>query len=619
LKRSDEQINVIQAAPSQKTLVNSGPGTGKTDVACARVAWLVDEYGVNPNNIVVISFTRAAVAEFRNRLFTYAKENSAIDSVRITTLDSFASKLRAGFEKSASAVKSYDNAIALAIKEIDQNKELRDYLQGIEHLVIDEAQDVVGVRAILLAEVIAELSQEAGVSVFSDDAQAIYGFATDDSENYEGPSETLPELIREHLEFVELELTQIYRTSDKKLIELFTRGRNIALADLPGLENYDSMREVVSAAAHSAIDSPAYDKTYEKFETKNTFMLFRRRGEALEASSFMNDEPRRLRLQGQPTYLKPWLAKMFWDWKDTTMVKSVFVKRSVERGLELADEHWAALERIAGSDHDQISVTRLRLALQKPDISNSIIVDSEAGQDGPIFATIHSAKGREAEEVRLFLSMPYVDDSPVASHVEDEAKVLFVGATRARKVLKVGVLAFRSFAGTLPSGRARTKLPYNRTFRSSVQRIEVGRKDDIDSTGLVGYEKFASLDDAVFAQNLLGLMSQAVVGVELLKLKQEKESGVVEWPYVLVAADGDGTKPICFMSKHFQQDLHFACDFNATPSRIRYIKSLGSHTVVLAPDSDQIDKLHSPWRESGFMLAPTISSYPQVFYKKSPR
>ncbi len=619
MKRSDEQMSVIHATPAQKTLVNAGPGTGKTDVACARVAWLVDESGVNPNNIVVISFTRAAVAEFRNRLFTYAKENSAIDSVRITTLDSFASKLRVGFETAASSSKSYDDAISLAIKEIDQNKELRDYLQGIEHLVIDEAQDVVGVRAILLAEIIAELSQDAGVSVFSDDAQAIYGFATDDSQNYDGPSETLPDLIREHLEFVELELTQIYRTSDKKLIELFTRGRAIALADLPGLQNYDSMREVVSAAAQKEIDAPSYDKTYEKFETRNTFMLFRRRGEALEASSFMNDEPRRLRLQGQPTYLKPWLAQMFWDWTDATMVKSVFDKRSVERGLGLSDDHWSSLEKIAGSDSNQISLTRLRLALQKPDISNSILVDSEAGQDGPIFATIHSAKGREADEVRLFLSVPYVDDSPLASHVEDEAKVLFVGATRARKVLKVGVLAFRSFAGTLPSGRARTKLPYNRNFRSSVQRIEVGRKDDIDATGLVGYEKFARVEDAKFAQNLLGHMSEVIVGVELLKLKQEKNSGVVEWPYVLVAADGDGSKPICFMSKHFQQDLHFACDFNATPSRIRYIKSLGTHTLALAPDADQVDKLHSPWRESGFMLAPTISSYPQVFYKKKSR
>lgn len=48
-------------------MVLAGPGSGKTTVITHRVRCLVEGYGVDPGSILVITFTKAAASEMRQR------------------------------------------------------------------------------------------------------------------------------------------------------------------------------------------------------------------------------------------------------------------------------------------------------------------------------------------------------------------------------------------------------------------------------------------------------------------------------------------------------------------------------------------------------------------------
>src|SRR5262249_27206599 len=175
-----EQLEVILEAPTSWQLVIAGPGAGKSAVACQRVAYLVDE-SVPPSRILLVSFTRTAVTELRDRIVAYAVAGASARTVRISTIDSHAWSLRSGFNDEPLprflGDDSYDLNIERTVELFkSRNPDLLDFMGRFEHLIIDEAQDVVDLRAELALLMLSSLSPTCGVTILADPAQAIYGF-----------------------------------------------------------------------------------------------------------------------------------------------------------------------------------------------------------------------------------------------------------------------------------------------------------------------------------------------------------------------------------------------------------------------------------------------------------
>lgn len=111
--RTDEetwQDDPVAEPPDSRLIVDAGPGTGKTHAACARVAAMVNS-GIPPTRICLVSFTRTAVVEIRNRIARALSDPADAASVRIFTLDAYAWGVQSGFSHDARLTGSFDDNI----------------------------------------------------------------------------------------------------------------------------------------------------------------------------------------------------------------------------------------------------------------------------------------------------------------------------------------------------------------------------------------------------------------------------------------------------------------------------------------------------------------------------
>ena len=173
LSLTEEQRAVVEAPVDARLLVSARPGTGKTHTLIARLRHLVEEGGLSAGQeILTLSFSRAAVKEIRNRLDCVGGDTVY---VRATTFDSLATRLLHTFSAEDLWLdKGYDGRISAAVALIRDNSDVRDELSSVRHLLVDEVQDVIGDRAKLVELLLGAVG--GGFTLLGDPAQAIFDF-----------------------------------------------------------------------------------------------------------------------------------------------------------------------------------------------------------------------------------------------------------------------------------------------------------------------------------------------------------------------------------------------------------------------------------------------------------
>lgn len=573
------QDDPVAEPPDARLIVDAGPGTGKTHAACARVAAMVGS-GIPASRICLVSFTRTAVVEIRNRIARALEEPGDAASVRIITLDAFAWAVHSGFMKEARLTGSYEDNINAALKLLREDEDVRDDLARIEHLIVDEAQDIVGPRADLVLAMVDGLNADSGITVFADRAQAIYAFAEgeDDSKG----TNLLDALAARG--FRQMQLTEVHRTADPNLLAIFTvLRRDLLSGRKANIEKH--VKSEIRRLAHA----DAGEVANLKLDTlpDDALVLMRNRLDVLIASSHAGLLPHRLRLSGMPICVRSWVAQMFWDHTQRRITRDDFEKRWHERDIQApfdSAEAWSRCVEVAGDSVHVVDLHALRRVLARTNPPMQFCTP-EFGTAGPILGTIHASKGREAPIVYL-----YLQETANADETGEESRVMFVGATRPRERLVVGTTGAPS--GTKVNGRV-----WRRTG-TSIQ-VEVGRPHDIEPPGLVGRPFFARQEDALTAQAAWANQPRR----PRLMLRAESTVG---WQFTI----NDGEQRLGGLSERFRADVgKIAWHLNKSISWLAYGRSIGLRTMVVAPDSPHLETMLEPWKSSGFLYAPLLTSF----------
>ena len=130
---NEAQIQAIQHNTGP-CMVIAGPGSGKTTVLTHRVRYLIERYGVNPSDILVITFTKAAAEQMKLKFKGLSEgRNSAVTFGTFHAV--FFTILKAAYNYSAHCI----------IKPQIQHEFVKDQMCRLELEYDDENEAVAGV------------------------------------------------------------------------------------------------------------------------------------------------------------------------------------------------------------------------------------------------------------------------------------------------------------------------------------------------------------------------------------------------------------------------------------------------------------------------------------------
>lgn len=170
---SPAQLNIINDANNQYIVVAAGPGSGKTRLLVHKLASLLLTEDVKHDQLLMLTFSRAAATEFKKRLIDLI--GNAANYIDIKTFHSYCFDLlgRVG------SLNDSGNIVARAVENIN-SRQIEPNRITKTVLVIDEAQDM-NQDEYNLVQALINQNEEMRVILVGDDDQNIYGFRGSDS------------------------------------------------------------------------------------------------------------------------------------------------------------------------------------------------------------------------------------------------------------------------------------------------------------------------------------------------------------------------------------------------------------------------------------------------------
>lgn len=549
-------------------LIVAGPGTGKTETVAKRLISLT-RHGVRPAQILVLSFSRSAVKTLTKRLEKFIgsapDELEELRHLSIRTFDSWSFRLLRliGHAPRDLLQGSYDSNIDLLVRDIGSgNREkIEERLASVKHIIVDEMQDLSGVRGALVLAILRLVAPpgkgKVGFTILGDEAQAIYGFANRNDERDDYAELTAKALIGEirkmySHELQEVELRKNYRAVSN-LASMVDSLRNILSRPISGEKKLDAMQKLISRIPE--IEDELGPGAIKVADNKASAVLTRTNGEVLQVAQKLagydveiGGAPILVRTSNQVRAVPAWIGGTLGRAKSNSIARSQFSKiynylfsgeRSANAdalGVPPEDIAWRRLERAteAGDSATSVDLGILRERLRWADL----VPDDDGVVDhGVHVMTVHQSKGMEFSFVAVLENADSSHDEQTDEEAAEAASVIFVGVSRAGEKLS------RIAAGQTHKPMATWKCRQSGlsrwgTWNRGWFKMEMGISGDVDPVGFVDTDLHESPEKVREVQEYLAVNGASLRGHKVMLCKRKMPGEENKFVYGIHLQDG---------------------------------------------------------------------------------
>lgn len=420
---SKRQSEIINDKETRCIVVAAGPGSGKTRVLVHKLASLLLLEDVKHEQLLMLTFSRAAATEFKQRLMTLI--GNAAHFVEIKTFHSYCFDLigRIGNLEDA------NNVVAQAAEMINQG-EVEPNKIGKTVLVIDEAQDM-SADDFALVTALARNNEDMRIIAVGDDDQNIYEFRGSNSQY-------MLRLMKE-TDGRFIEMTENYRSSQH-----IVKSSNMFAAQI---QNRLKAAPIVSMSSDEGTVCVTHHKSEIMFEPLvNDIISTHGQGSACVLTQTNEEAAIIVALLRKRGFSSKLIQSMdgirFWNIAEMRFLLKYIDKR--RNSPLITDELWEKAKqetrRVYARSNSMPYVERCTELFEQSNktkyindfkeyIFESSIEDfSTFDSTDVVVSTIHKAKGREFDDVYMLISNKY-------SHDNTLMRRLYVGMTRARQRL----------------------------------------------------------------------------------------------------------------------------------------------------------------------------------------
>lgn len=164
---NEEQYKVVTSPPSENQRILASAGSGKTTTITARIAYLVECYEVDPSNILLVTFSRAAAQEMIHRV------HKLIGHVNMYagTFHALSAQILRDMCPRVLADQPFIDELPYRLVKWLETERAKVWVKRFKNIIVDEFQDINTIQWQLLMGFYHPYSS---MSIVGDDAQNIY-------------------------------------------------------------------------------------------------------------------------------------------------------------------------------------------------------------------------------------------------------------------------------------------------------------------------------------------------------------------------------------------------------------------------------------------------------------